>query len=162
MIPAGAVRIGIVATVLTVGAVGCAPIRAHSYMPRGIQLTEYRTYGWASGQAKDTGDARLDENRFFFERMESEVDRRLAERGLERTDSSPELLVHVHANISQKVEGTRGTLMLDCSDARTGTLVWRGWSNEVFDGAIDDQQLMNEKIADAIEQIVKQMPRAGS
>ena len=52
-----------------------------------------------------TGDPRLDNNRFFDERVRTQIEKELAATGLERTASAtPDLLVHYHASITQGID----------------------------------------------------------
>jgi len=65
---------------LAFAAVGCAPMTVSSHVERGLDLTRYRTFEWGSADALPTGDPRLDNNRFFIERVRDSVDRELAAR----------------------------------------------------------------------------------
>ena len=168
-----AVTVGSFAAALVVAA-GCAPIRAHGFAEPGTTFS-FRTYAWANEDAGPTGDPRLDNNRFFSERIRNSVDRELASRGFERTESgSSDLIVHYHATITQEVEiastdrfdhcyncGTSiydaGTLVIDLVDAHTSRLVWRGWVEHV-DPVIDNQDWMEETIDRAVAQIMKKLP----
>jgi hypothetical protein len=127
-----------------------------------------------------TGDPRLDNNRFFDERVRSQVEKELAKRGYEIiTSGAADLVVHYHANVAQTIdvreidEGFRscenedcqprvfdkGTLFVDLFDARTKTLVWRGWAQGSIDGVIDDQAWMEERIDEAVARILQRLPR---
>jgi Domain of unknown function (DUF4136) len=168
-----AATLGLFAGALAVAA-GCAPIRVHAFAEPGATFS-FRTYAWASEDAVPTGDPRLDNNRFFTERVRNSVDRELAGRGFEKTEpGSSDLLVHYHATITQDVEiaptdradhcyncGTSvydaGTLVIDLVDARTSRLVWRGWVEKV-DPVIDNQDWMEETIDWAVAQIMKKLP----
>jgi len=168
-----AVTLGAVAAALVVAA-GCAPIRAHAFAESGTAFS-FRTYAWAIEDAVPTGDPRLDNNRFFSERVRNSVERELDGRGFEKTErGSSDLLVHYHATITQEVEiastdrfdhcyncGTSiydaGTLVIDLVDAHTSRLIWRGWVENV-DPVIDNQDWMEETIDRAVSQIMKKLP----
>ena len=153
---------------------GCAPIRAHAYAEPGVSF-HFHTYAWAADDAVPTGDPRLDNNRFFSEQVRNSVDRELAARGFEKSQSaSVDLLVHYHATITQEIEiastdrfdhcsncGTSvydaGTLVIDLVDPRTSRLVWRGWVEKV-DPVIDNQAWMEETIDRAVTQIMRRLP----
>jgi hypothetical protein len=157
-------------------AAGCAPIHVNSYAEPGVAF-HFRTYAWAAEDSVSTGDPRLDNNRFFSERVRESVDRELAARGFEKTASgTPDLLLHYHASITQEIEiaatttdrfehclncGTSvydaGTLVIDLVDARTSRLVWRGWAEKV-DTVIDNQDWMEETIDLTVAQIMKRLP----
>ena len=147
-----------------------------SYLDRGADLGRYHTYAWGPADAMGTGDPRLDSNPFFEERVQADVEKQLATRGFEKTTGTPELLLHYHASINQKVDANiadqkygycneckpyvydAGTIVLDLVDARSNKLVWRGWAEDSLDGVIDNQQLMERKIDDAVTRILQRLP----
>lgn len=159
---------------------GCASMNVSSYVERGIDLRQYHTYNWGQADAQSTGDPRLDNNRFFEERVRAAVEKELASRGFEKTTSgAPDLLVHYHASIRQKIDVRdldreyaycddddcrpyvydAGTLFVDVVDPRTNTLVWRGWAEGSVDGVIDNQEWMEARIDDAVTRILQRLPR---
>ena len=159
-------------------AAGCATMRVNSFTQRGNDFSNYGSYGWAPDNQLRTGDPRLDNNPFFLERLVADVDRSLATRGLEKTADGPDLLVHYHVSISQEIDSAgldapygyqcdtcepyvydAGTLLLDLVDARTNTLVWRGWAEGSMGNAIDNQDLMEERIDVAVTKILATLPR---
>src|SRR5205823_7995583 len=71
---------------------GCASMRISSFVERGIDFTQYRTYTWAQDPARATGDPRLDNNPFFEERVQKAVESQLASRGFEKTTTGPSQL----------------------------------------------------------------------
>ncbi len=159
---------------------GCATLQVSSYVARGNDFSRYHSYGWAPDDQLRTGDPRLDNNPFFLDRLEADVDRDLASRGLEKhTQGQPDLLVHYHVSINQEINATQvdasygytctgcepyvydaGTLLIDFVDARTHALVWRGWAEGSMDNAIDNQAFMERKIDDAVTRILKKLPPA--
>lgn len=153
------------------------PLRVNSFIERGIDFAQYHTYSWAPTRAATTGDPRLDNNPFFEERIRTDVDKQLALKGFEKTAAgTPALLLHYHASVAQQIDlnGSdqaysscndcrsyvydAGTLVLDFVDARTNTLVWRGWSEGNLDGVIDDQAWMEEHIDLAVTRILDRLP----
>jgi hypothetical protein len=161
---------------------GCATLRVNSYVDRGTDFARYRSYAWAERQAFSTGDPRLDNNRFFSQRVEEAVDMQLAARGFEKAGAgAADVLLHIHARVDQRLEiGTfdridgrcaaeecppevydAGTLMVDVVDRRTNQLAWRGWAEGSFDGVIDDQRRMETKIDEAVAKIVARLPTGG-
>ena len=158
----------------------CASIKVKSFVERGADFARYRTYNWAATDGLETGDPRLDNNPFFLERVQADVEKELAARGFEKTATGADLLIHFHASVSQQIEinsidaesgncaGTdtcrpfvydAGTLMLDLIDTRTDKLVWRGWAEDSMDGAIDNQRLMEQEIDRAVTKILERLPR---
>jgi hypothetical protein len=159
---------------LALALTGCASSEVNSYIARGVNLREHRTYNWALDDPRSTGDPRLDNNRFFQERVQAAVEAQLADRGFEKTDS-PDLIVRYHASVMQDITNRRaednddceecwpevydqGTLSIDLVDARTDRLVWRGSAKGSLDGVIDDQGWMEQRIDDAVVRIMRELP----
>lgn len=160
------------AVLLALAVGGCAMSAARSYVATTVPPHPNKTYAWAQGPAKATGDPRLDSNRFFEERVEAAVDDALKSRGFVKGDA-PELLVKYHASVVQDVyvsgaeqsEGRsglsvydKGTLVIDLADAADDRLLWRGWAEDAIDGVVDDQRLMEQRIDDAVARIMKRLP----
>jgi hypothetical protein len=160
---------------LTLG--GCAPVKVNSFVERGADFKRYRTYNWAPDDQLSTGDPRLDNNTFFLERLQADVEKQLASRGFEKaTAGTPDLQLHYHARVRQRLdmngadqtygrcEGCvpyvydAGTLLLDFVDTRSNTLVWRGWAEGSLAGAIDNQAWMEETLDDAVARILTTLP----
>ncbi len=156
----------------------CASTMMNSYVERGIDFTQYHTYNWDLADSLGTGDPRLDNNPFFHERLQADVEKELATRGFEKTTSeAPELLIHYHASINQRIDVNgadqkygscdncepdvydAGTLVLDFVDTRTSKVVWRGWVQGSVAGVIDNQEWMEEKIDEAVTRILERLPR---
>ena len=156
---------------------GCATTNIRSYIERGSDVGLYRTYAWGSPSVQTTGDPRLDNNRFFQERVEAAVELQLAARGFAKAAATPDLLVRYYASVEQQVnadgadrpyvscEGCRpfvfdaGTIVVDLIDARTQRLVWRGWEEGSIDGVINNQQVMEKRIDQVVARIIEQLPR---
>jgi hypothetical protein len=153
---------------------GCASTNVSSYVARGVDLRAHRTYNWAPAEARPTGDPRLDNNRFFEERVQTAIEKELASRGFEKT-ASPHVLVRYHAGMTQKVYVSgagfsgeceeclpevydEGTLLVDLFDADTNRLLWRGWAKGSIDGVIDDQRWMEQRIDEAVARIMRELP----
>jgi hypothetical protein len=150
-----------------------------SYMERGADLRHYRTYNWAPADTWSTGDPRLDNNRFFDERVRAQVDKELARRGFEKAvTGEPDMLVHYHASVSQEIDVRdldrsreycadrdcrpfiydKGTLFVDLVDRRSDRLFWRGWAESSIDGVIDNQAWMEARIDEAVSRILVRLP----
>jgi hypothetical protein len=175
----GLLRLAAVATT-AVALTGCASMNVSSYVERGIDISQYRTFDWAPTEGLSTGDPRLDNNRFFDERVRFDVEKGLASRGFERTTAgTPDVLIHYHASITQQIEASEidrqygaaqnedrrpyvyeaGTLLIDLVDPRTNTVVWRGWARDSVDGMIDNQASMEAKVDQAVTRILEKLPR---
>jgi hypothetical protein len=167
-------------SMLALAYAGCATLRVDSYLGRSADFSRYRSYAWAERGAFATGDPRLDNNRFFTQRIEEAVDMQLAARGFEKTSaSSADVLLHIHARMDQRIARAEldnidghcigddcrpeiydaGTLMLDFTDRRSKELAWRGWAERSFDGVIDDQKWMEATIDKTVARILARLPR---
>lgn len=156
---------------------GCASMNVNSYVERGVDFTQYHTYNWAPDDRLVTGDPRLDNNPFFLERVQADVDQQLASRGFEKTTSeTPDLVLHYYASITQQLNlnGTdqkygckgcepfiydAGTLLFDFVETRTNRVVWRGWAEGSIEGVIDNQAWMEKKIDQIVARILAIFPR---
>jgi hypothetical protein len=157
---------------------GCASMDVRSFVERGADVTQYRTYNWGPADAQATGDPRLDNNPFFYERIQAGVEKQLRARGFEKTSAgTPDLLIHYHASVTQQINANgadqpyvscddckayvfdAGTILVDLVDARTHQLVWRGWAEGSIDGVIDDQAWMEKRIDEAVARILERLPR---
>ena len=166
---------GFFAVALAFGA--CAPMTVRSFTARGTVFSRYRTYAWAQDPARATGDPRLDNNRFFFERLRADAERELARRGLEGSAwGASDLILHYHVSVAQQLEGAAadrsyatctacpaptlfdaGTILFDLVDAETKALIWSGWADASIDGVIDDQDLLEAQVDRAVARIFATM-----
>jgi hypothetical protein len=154
-------------------------MRVDSFTERGVDIGQYRTYDWGPADTFSTGDPRLDNNRFFDERVREQVERALTARGFRKvTADTPDVLVHYHASVTQEVDVRNldrqygycdradcrpyvydaGTLFVDLIDPRKKTLLWRGWAEGSVEGVIDNQRWMEERIDDAVRRILEKFP----
>ena len=150
---------------------GCAATDVSSYVAHGVALQAHHTYNWATVDARSTGDPRLDNNRFFEDRVQAAIEKQLASLGFRKTASAG-LLVRYHASVTQDIsisgsEGNGdcdecraevydvGTLLIDLVDAQSDRLVWRGWATGSSDGVVDDQQWMEMRIDEAVARIMR-------
>jgi hypothetical protein len=175
-------RLAIVAgpSIVALALAGCATLRVNSYLERGSDFSRYRSYAWAERGPFATGDPRLDNNRFFSQRIEEAVDMQLAARGFEKTNpETADVLLHIHARLDQRVDAAAldpvdgrcidnecrtevydaGTLMVDFMDRRTNRPAWRGWAERGFDGVIDNQKAMEATIDETVARILARLPR---
>ena len=159
------------------GLAGCS-MAVSSYVSPGVRFTQYKTYNWGPADPFTTGDPRLDNNPFFNDRLRADVERHLTAKGFEKSAESPDLLIHVHASVSQRLDvyeldrlsgycrdancqphvSDAGTLTLDFVDTRTNTVVWRGWAEGAVNGVVENQKWMEEKIDEAVTRILERLP----
>ena len=167
-------------TIAAVTLAGCASIDVSSYVARGAHVRQYRTFAWVPSGGLETGDARLDNNVFFDERVRARVEKGLSAYGFEKVGDRADVLIQYHASVSQEIDwreadrqyGTCedndcrpfvsdvGTLVIDLVDPQTRKVVWRGWAKDAFAGVIDSQALMEARIDEAVARILKRLPSA--
>jgi hypothetical protein len=51
-----------------------------------------------------------------------------------------------------------GTLVLDVIDARTNTLIWRGWAQNSVEDMLDDRDRMAKTIDQAVARMLLRLP----
>jgi hypothetical protein len=169
-----------IATLATTSA--CASMSVSSHVETGLDMARYRTYDWGPADALPTGDPRLDQDPFFKDHVTGAVEKALAGRGLELASSGkPDLLIHYHANITQKIdvgaadqrmgyctadacskqvfEYEAGTILFDVVDARTNRVIWRGWAQDRVEPILENRDVMEARIQQAVARIFKQFPR---
>jgi len=153
-----------------------------SHVEHGLDLSRYRIFAWGPADALPTGDARLDRNPFFKDHVQGAVEKGLAARGfrLIAPAESPDLLIHYHANISQRinvnhadpaygycsqadcppniVEYEAGTLVFDVVDARTNRLLWRGWAQNSVEDMLHKPDVMAKTIDQAVARMLLRLP----
>lgn len=160
---------------------GCATLNVSSHVQRGLAFAQYRTYDWGPADALPTGDPRLDHNPFFLDHLEGALEKEMALKGYQR--SSPEtadLLIHYHANVSQRIDVNRvdrafgycrdqacealvfdyeaGTLVIDIVDARSNTLIWRGWAQHSVNGMLKNERSMAKTMNEAVKRMLARFP----
>jgi hypothetical protein len=164
---------------------GCATMMVSSHVQRDLDFVRYRTYDWGPADALPTGDPRLDRDPFFQDHMQGAVETQLAKRGLAlATSGTPDLLIHYHANVSERIDVNRidrqygycyaddcsvrvmeyeaGTLILDVVDARTDRVIWRGWAQDSLDGVIGNPDRMERMINQAVARMLEMFPAGQS
>ena len=170
-----------VLAIATVLSTGCATMSVSSQVERGLDVSRYHTYEWGPVDALPTGDARLDKNPFFQDHMMGAVEKQLAALGYERASAAPpDLLVHYHANISERIDVNRvdhsygycydadcstrviqyeaGTLVIDVVDAQSKRVLWRGWAQTDIDGVIEHPDRLTRMINQAVTRMFAGFP----
>jgi hypothetical protein len=171
----------IAAAICAAAATACATMNVSSHVQSGIDFGRYRTYDWGPADALPTGDPRLDQNPFFQDHVLGAVEKQMAARGYERSESgTPDLRIHYHASINQRIDVygvdrehgycydddcnvkatdyEAGTLVLDIVDTRTNRVIWRGWAQDGVEDALNDQDRMARQINEAVTRMLKRLP----
>jgi hypothetical protein len=163
-------------------ATGCATMTVSSHVLPGLDIAQYRTFDWGPADSLPAGDARLDDNPFFRDRLQGAVEKRLAARGLEQSYSgTSDLLVHYHACVSQRIDVDRSelgdrdcygadcpprvvryeasTLMLEFVDRATNRVIWRGWAQNNLKDFLSDLPRMDKTVDEAVSRMLARFPR---
>ncbi len=163
---------------------GCAAtMNVSSYVERGTDFTQFRTYDWGPADALPTGDPRLDDDPFFLDHFEGAVEVGMAGKGYRRAEKGmPDLLIHYHAAIRPRtdinrldresgycydgdcrvrtIESETGTLVIDVIDTRTNKLIWRGWAQHGVVDILNNRDRMETRIDQAVARMLEQLPSA--
>lgn len=164
-------------------AAGCATMTVSADFDPATNFGVYRTYDWAPPDPLPTGDPRLDANPFFDARVRAAVDGQLTATGLTQSADSPDLLVHYHASVRDRLDVYRidtergylpgyegaeqvsvyeeGTLLVDLVDAETLRVIWRGWAQTDIQGVIDNRVRMEQMIQEATRRMFERFPSQG-
>lgn len=156
---------------------GCAAKSAvHSYVEPGVDLGRFHRFAWAPDEARATGDPRLDNNEIVQTHIRTSVEKQLSAKGLQRsTSDAADLLVHYHASVAQRIDLSdrepmrcvdckpfvydAGTIVVDLVDARSGQVLWRGWSEGNIDGVVSDQRWLEDRIDSDVSRMFRRLPR---
>lgn len=163
---------------------GCASISVSSHIEKDVTFSDFVTYDWGPPDNLPVGDPRLDNNPFFVDRLQGSVEKQLAAKGyVHAVTGSPDLLIHYHANVSQRmdvyavdnqygycygncepqvVDYDLGTLIIDIVDNKTNKVVWRGWAQEAMTGIIDNQQRLEKQVDEGVTKMMRLLPKAGT
>jgi len=180
-------RLGGMTAVALLLVTGCdAPIQTGYDFDSSADFGSYATYAWEEAEPLPTGDPRLDGNPIFQDRVRTSVSSALAGHGLRQVESSPDLLVHTHVSVRDRVEvheadrsagydvssdygpGTQvyqyeeGTLVVDLVDAEAMRVIWRGWIRTDVSRALSDPVALERLVDAAVEQLFRSYPPAGA
>lgn len=161
---------------------GCAPaLRAGADFDPAVELAAPLTFDWDASDTLPVGDPRLEDNEIVEERVRDAIERELNRRGIRRVENAPDLLVHFHGAVRdrvQVVESDRargyqtsqygddvevfqyeeGTLVVDVADARTRKVIWRGWAVADVGGVLDDQTALTELVNRGVDSMFSFFP----
>lgn len=176
--------ITVLALLVLVTLAGCATMNVSSHIESGIGFEKYVTYDWGPPDNLPVGDPRLDNNPFFRDHLMGAIEKKLIAKGYERVAAGkPDLLIHYHANVSQRLDVYRadsqygycygncepqvsdydqGTLVIDLVDNATNKVIWRGWAQDTMNGIINDQQRLDRQVDEAVTKMMLRLPRGGA
>ncbi len=145
-----------------------------------INIRKFTTYQWSNRTPIEMDSHPLYYNELNDKRIKSSVNSALIIRGLILTENNPDILVHYHIMVEDKVyidlqpygftygrywanaqrersySYREGTLIIDLMEAKTGNLAWRGWAVAVIEN--DSKKSMNDIIGKAVAEIFSKYP----
>ncbi len=158
----------------------CATMNVSSQVQHGLDFSKYHTFDWGTPDALPVSDPRLAKDPFFQDHLEGAVEKALQAKGYRRATGSPDLLVHYHAAISERIDVDRtdrnrgygyqgnptvtthtfeaGTIVIDIVDARTNRVVWRGWAQRDLAGILDNHDRLAKTIDEAVTRMLARFP----
>jgi hypothetical protein len=163
------------------GACAVAITAGADYAPT-VDFGRYVAFTWDEQDDRPVGDPRLENNPFFEDRLHAAVAVELASAGIREGAMGPTLLVHHHATVRSRVdvyeadrregyrseeygEGTQvvqyeeGTILVDIADAESRDVLWRGWAQFDIGRAIQEPQVMEAAVEEAIRKMFRSFPR---
>ena len=174
-------RATLIILLIVAGAISVAAQKVHVGADPNVDLSRYKTYTWSQGLAGP--------NALVNAQIVAAVDRELAAKGLQKTDTDPELTLaawvwtesdmHVTnpswapalnsistgvAAAPQSWAVTKGTLVIDISDTKTKNGVWRATATDTLNHAptgnkAEDAKNAQKPIKKAVEKMFKKFPR---
>lgn len=147
------------ACVLVLANAGCSPWSINNDYDTTADFRTFETFDWLDNRPGigEAVRARMEEHSLYDKHLRAAVNGELDEKGLERNEIDPDLLVIYHVGTSDGIDVTdwgyrygvayfggysrdvdvyayhEGTLVLDLIDAKTMELVWRGSAQNTID-----------------------------
>ncbi|MBL7828718.1 MAG: DUF4136 domain-containing protein [Saprospiraceae bacterium] len=154
-------------------------IKVYSEYEPGVNLFRYHTYEWRADTIPGGSNIYLSQS--TSEQIRAAVDAELTTYGYKICTDQPDLLLHFHVVVENKVyyqhdwncgdEGRagygmchrvkpaylrEGTLMVDLIDVKNGNQVWRGVAVGILENVTPETR--NKMIKSAVQQIFKKFP----
>jgi hypothetical protein len=150
-------------------------IRSSASFAQDVSIDRYTTFAWNQEGDRTMGDPRLENNRFFEDRLHEAIDWELSLRGIRRDESSPDLLVHHHLSLvdhelteevidesgytqTEVFTYEEGTVVVHLVDARTGANFWLGWAQANIEPALTGPASMQSWVYDVVSEMFESWP----
>lgn len=157
---------------------GCASIPVNTDFERDVPFASFHSFAWRAPASRPAGSTPVWDSEIFGQRVARAVRRTLVARGYRPAAAgSADFIVTYATTQHQRVRGStlgfgywtgplffdqdiavqsyeEGTLILDVLDARTGKVVWRGWSS----GVIDQNHMGSRTVDEVVAAILKNFP----
>lgn len=148
---------------------------------KGLQIQHYKSYSWAPlSEMADKGMNPLYYNELNDKRIKDAVNKEMSLQNMTILGAGAQLEIHYHIIVEDKIgsytesygnqqhaianptritnyQYRQGTLIIDLMDAKTNSLVWRGWATDVVSNAVkkDPAAAINK----AVSKIFKKFPK---
>lgn len=156
---------------------GCSEgLRVYTDYDRSFNIRQFKTYQWASQKDIEVRSNPLYYNELTDKRIKNITDGQLQIKGLTRVDDEPDVIIHYHIVVDDRVsfasdpyglygpywmrpQGNAiaykvGTLIIDIMDRETNSLAWRGYAVSVIQG--DNEEISEAMLIKAITKIFEQ------
>lgn len=160
---------------------GCAPaLSVGADAASNLQPAAYRSFTWETPDQFPTGDPRLDNNPFFVQELQRQVEAQLNKLGLLKATSGGDLSVHFHATIRDRVNVyevdraagydqtgyprtevvsyEEGTILVDIADVKGKRVIWRGWMQTDLSGAVGNNEELAKRVRDGMTKLFAKFP----
>lgn len=166
----------LVATGLVTSLAACGvPIRTGNSAPPSVPAPGALTFAWNQERDRVLGDPRLDNNRFFEDRLHEAVEWELSLRGIRRVDSNPDLMVHHHLSLEDHEDMVEtideagyttteaysyegGTVVVHLVSTRTGENFWLAWGQANIEPALAGPESMRTWVYDLVRKMFERWP----
>jgi hypothetical protein len=147
------------------------PIQSGTYRSPSAQLDRGLTFAWNEESDRETGDSRLEGNRFFEERLHEAIEWELALRGIHPAEGgAPDLRIHHHLTLEDHdyaadvvdesgVSSTEvytieeGNVVVHLVDADSGETLWIGWGQANVEPALTSPANMSDWVYALVREI---------
>lgn len=167
----------------------CVPIQVSEDYDRRAPFTTYKTYDWMTKPEAMPPSARaaVEKNPLLGKRIEDIADQILADKGMARSASNPDLLINYYVGFKDRVDitswgyfygprwgyywpylgpsdeyaYTEGTLILDFVDAKAKEMIWRGIADKaLYDGYANgtSHNFSDKELGKILAKILAQYP----
>ncbi len=167
-----------IAALILVGVTGCATVDHGAFVDRGADFNRYQSFAWTAADRRMPSDSRFQRDADFRDHLQGAIERALITKGLNGPVARrPDLLVRYRAAARPRVdqvsvdrnygscalncsdfitEYEAATLVVDVIDARTSTVIWRGWAQDRLDAVPDTK----DRTFDTLQKTVAAMMAA--
>lgn len=166
----------LVAAGLTATLTACGvPIRTGTSSAPSVPSPDALTFAWNQESDRVMGDSRLENNRFFEDRLHEAVEWELSLRGIRRVDSGANLMAHHHLSLEDHEDVVEtideagyttteaysyegGTVVIHLVDVRSGETFWLSWGQANIEPALAGPESMRTWVYDLVRAMFERWP----